>query len=212
MRNSFWFRKLVGLSLLAGLIAGCAAPTQRISDADKKAFKTVNISNDVKKPPLIYYLGASGSAGLMFGLVGALATQDARERQLKAFQEQVEKNGVFIERIVFEELEKAVRESGKLAVSDKPEPGAATLSVSIVQYGFSVPNALSSKLVPILHLKCDMADAGGRIVWSASDRVLTLGNPAEAVEAAQIRENPKVMENAWRTAAKAIAANILKEF
>jgi hypothetical protein len=211
MNPLYSFRVVVVALLVTGLAAGCAAPTQKVSDTDRKAFSTVRINGDVKKPASIYYLGPGGATGLAFGIVGALATESTRERQLKTFQEQVEKNGVFIEKIVLEEIDTAVRQSGKLSVSDKPDAASATLQISILQYGFSVQNAFGSKMVPILSVRCEVVDPTGRTIWSAGDRVLTLGNPAEAVTAEEL-QNPKTMETSWRTAARAIAANIVKEF
>jgi hypothetical protein len=200
------------LLVVAVLVSGCAGPSQTLSDSDRKAFRTVNISPDVKKPPAPYYVGPGGAAGMLGGAIGAAATQGVRDEQLKNFQGWIQSNGVVIEKIVLEEIDKAVRASGKLTVSGTPGPAAATMRISIEQYGFSVSNALSSTVVPILYIRCEMVEPGGRTIWSAGDRTLTLGNPGEAVTPVQLRNNPKAMESSWRSAAKAIAANIVKEF
>jgi hypothetical protein len=200
------------LLLLAALLAGCASPTQKISDADRSRYGTVFLDQQVQKPPQMYYLGPEGALGLSFGLIGALATQSTREAGTQRFVEAMEQHGVRIENIVINELFDAIRLSGKLVMREQPGPDVATFRVIIEQYGFSVPNTLSSKLVPMLYVKCEMVDPSGRVVWSASDRTLSLGNPAEAIPAEEMRNDPKLVLQQWTIAAKAIAAKILQEF
>jgi len=191
--------------LLALLLAGCAA-VQPISDVERKKITNVVVSETVTKPPAMSYLGSIG--GLMFGAVGAAATGPTMEDGRKAAQAFVEKNGISIEKIVLEEMTAAIRRSGKFPLADQPKAGGAVINIAIVQYGFSIPHGFSSKLVPTLFVRCDMKDTAGKLVWSSSERVLTLGNPVEGVEPEVFRSNPKAMEASWRAAAKHIAGAI----
>ena len=202
---------LSGLLFLAVLASGCAPAPQKMSAADRKAIQFVSISSDVPKPPAPYYLGPGGGVGLMFGALGAIVTEPGREKGRTSLLDFVEKNGVSIERIVLEEFDAALRRSGKLLVADKAEPGAATIKITIRQYGLSIPNGFSSKLVPILSVLCEMTDAYGKIVWSAGDRVLPLGNPVEGLPAEEIRDDAKAIERAWRAAAKYVSESIVRE-
>lgn len=200
---------LLGWILL--LVAGCAS-VQPISDADRKAVTAVFIGREVAKPPAIYYLGPGGAAGLMFGAIGGALSASSIEESRKSFQAYAERNGISIEKIVYEEVAAAAKASGKLPLVDAPRAGASTLIVSVYQYGFSIPNGFSSKLVPILALRCELKDAAGKLVWSADDRLLTLGNPVEPAEPEAIRNDPKAMEASWRAAAKHLAASIVAQY
>lgn len=199
------------LVALALLLAGCVSNPQKMSDADRKAVHQVVVSPNVAKPPDIYYLGPGGGAGLMFGALGAIATESGRADARTSLREFVEKNGVKIEKIVLEEFTAALKASGRLPIADKPGPGSATLSVAIRQYGLSIPNGFSSNLVPILYLECSMTDTSGKTVWNAGDRLLTLGNPIEARPGEALRNDHKAIEAVWREAARHLSAAILKE-
>jgi len=202
---------LRGLLFISILVSGCALAPQKMSESDRKAIQLASINSNVVKPAAPYYLGPGGAVGVMFGALGAVATEPGREEGRNAFRDFLQKNGISIERIVLEEFSAALRGSGKLSIADKAEAGAATINITIRQYGLSIPNGFSSKLVPILFLVCEMVDASGKTVWRASDRVSPLGNPVEGLPAEQIRNDPKAIENAWRAAAKHISANIVKE-
>jgi hypothetical protein len=56
-----------------------------------------------------------------------------------------------------------------------------------------------------------MVDAGGKTVWSAADRLLTLGNPVEGRPGEALRNDAKAIEGAFRAAARHVSASIVKE-
>jgi len=197
--------------LISALLAGCAPVTQKMSDADRKAVRVANINPNVTKPPEPYYLGPGGGIGLAFGALGAIVTEPGRAAGRSSLAEFLDRNGVSIERIALEELGAALRASGKLQIADRAEPGAATISIVIKLYGLSIPHGFSSNLVPVLQMECAMVDAGGKTVWSAGDRLLSLGNPVEARPAEELRNDARAIENGLRAAARHIAGNIAKE-
>jgi hypothetical protein len=196
---------------LAILVAGCAA-TQTVSDPNRKQVSSVTISGSVAKPPSMFYLGPGGASGLMFGAIGGALAAQSIEDSRKTFQEHVDKNGISIEKIVLEEVSTAIRQSGKFRLADSPQNGGAVISVSIFQYGFSIPNGFSSRLVPIVGVRCEMKDASGRVLWSSQERTHPLGNPVEPIDPEVIRNDPKVLESSWRAAAKYVAAAIVNGF
>ena len=199
----------LAIAFFALLLVGCVA-VQPISDAERRKVSSVVINEQLSKVPTIYYLGGMG--GLMFGAVGAAAGAQSMEDSRKSFQAFVEKSGISIDRIVLEEMTAAIQRSGKFPLAARPEPGGAAIDIFIAQYGFSIPHGFSSKLVPIVSIRCEMKDAAGKVIWSARDFTTTLGNPVEAVEPEAIRNDPKVMEAAWRAAAKHLAAAIVSGY
>jgi hypothetical protein len=199
----------LSIAILGTLVAGCAT-TQSLSDEDRKKISVVGINSNVRKAPDMSYRGPESAFFLAFGAVGGAAAYGASLEPARVLQDFAEKNGIFIEKIAFQEIDAAIRQSGKLKVSDTGEETAATINIFVYLYGFSIPHGFSSNLVPSLAIMCQMVDATGKIIWSASDNVLPLGNPAAPMSLEAMRNDPKLMENAWRIAAKQIAGNIAK--
>lgn len=185
-------------------LAGCGT-TSLVSDPARKSLAAVAIDANVSKPPQMFYLGPGDGGGLMFGAIGGAAAAGPIERSRIAFQGFIEQRGISIEKVVREEVEEALRRSGKLAIGQ----GGGTLRIAILQYGFGVPHLASSYVVPIIGLRCDILDAGGKVVWSTSERLSTLGNPHEAIKPEAMRDNPALIEQSWRAAAKGLATNIV---
>jgi len=203
-------RKFLPAVVLAAILASACAPApQRLGESERKALRSVAVDANVTKPPEPFYLGPGGGFGLSFGALGAAATEGVRAQERATLVEFVERNGVSIERIVLEEFTGALRGSGKLRLAESA--GDATIRIVIRQYGLSIPNGFSSNLVPILFVVCEMKDPAGRVLWSASDRISTLGNPVEGRPADEIRNDARAIEAAWRAAARHVSANILKD-
>lgn len=196
--------------ILSVLLTGCAS-TQKLSEQDKKRIEAVKLNSKVERPKEMYYFGPGASIGLLFGAVGgaiAGASNIGPGNEMLSFAEQ---NGVRIEEIVAQEFEGALRQSGKLKIVDMAGDNGATINLSVIQFGFSVPNGFSSKLVPVVSFKSEMVDAGGNVIWSARDSVLPLGNPVEGEPADALRLNAKAIEAAWRAAVKHIARSMVEE-
>jgi hypothetical protein len=207
-------KSALGGSVLATLFAslvitGCAAPTQKLSAEERGRIDMVQVNKRVQKPAGMYYLGPS--VAVLFGPVGVLAAQSSQMDDAKALLEYAEKNGVFIEQIAHQEVELALRESGKLKVSDTAGTGDTVMNVLVYQYGFSIPTGFSSRLVPIVGMRCELADPTGRVFWRGTERVLPLGNPVDSIALEDLRKDPKRIEDAWRRAARHIAKAIFDE-
>ena len=209
MNISFRGTRFICLLALLFLLSACAT-TQNLSDEDRGKISVVRINSNVQKVPAMYYLGPGTGIFFAFGAIGGAVAAAASVEPGKALQEFAEKNGIFIEKIAFQEIDTALRQSGKLKVSDSGEATAATINVLVYQYGFSIPHGFSSNLVPVVAIRCEMVDAAGKVIWSANDTVLTLKNPAAPMSLEAMRDNPKSIEDAWRSAARRIAGNIAR--
>ncbi len=163
------------------------------------------ISPDVKKVPTMYYSGPENWAP---GLIPLLGNDKPIGEDLEL---QALSNDIHIQQIALEEVTAALRSSGKVEVQSDAKQSDHVLTISITQYGFSVPNGFSTKLVPMLMMVCSIMDPAGRVVWKGSDLVLPLGNPVNAETPEDLYRQPMLIEHAWRTAAKVIAANIVKQ-
>lgn len=192
------------------LLSGCAS-TQQLSEQDKKKIEVVRLNDQVKRPKEMFYFGPGASIGFAFGAIGgaiAAASQIGPGQELLAY---AERNGVRIEEIVAQEFGEALRQSGKFRISDTTEANGATISLSVFQFGFSVPNGFSSKLVPVIAYSGEMVDASGNVLWRASQSLSPLGNPVDGMPADELRANPKAIEAAWRAAARHMANNMVQE-
>jgi hypothetical protein len=199
--------RCMGLLALPLLLSACAT-TQPLSDEDRKKVSAVSISSNVQKAPVMYYLGPDAAPFFAMGAIGGAVIAATSVEPARVLQEYAEKNGIFIEKIAFQEIDAAIRQSGKLRVSAPGEATEAIMNVYVYQYGFSIPTGFSSNLVPVMAIKCEMVDTAGKVIWSANDSVLTLRNPAPPMSLQAMRDDPKRIEEAWRRAAKHIAGKI----
>ena len=192
---------------LSVFISGCAS-TQKMSSTDRQNLTNVKISTEVEKAPEMYYLGPG--IGMFFGAIGGAITAISQGPAKNSLQAFAEDNNIHIEQIVLEEANKAFKQSGKLSIIENQNIHSTSLNIEVSQYGFSIPNGFSSKLVPIVRIKCSLVDTLGKTIWSSNDYVTTLGNPAEASSMDELKNNPKLIEDSWRVASKTILANIVK--
>jgi hypothetical protein len=203
--------RFVAIMAAALLVCGCAA-TQKLSDADRAKFKTAKINGTVEKGQVFLLAPGGANIGLMFGAIGGAAASGSIEDSRKAFADFLDKNSISIEKIVREEVEQALRESGKLAIASAGETSAPTLNIAVPQYGFGVTHLLSSNVVPVIQIKCDLVDGSGKLLWSANDRMLpTVASPMESTTWAKLHDDPKQIEEQWRKASKYLAKKIVDE-
>jgi hypothetical protein len=193
----------LSLLLLGAICSGCAT-TQNLAVADRQKLKSIAISPDVKKAETMYYSGPESWAP---GLIPFRTSKPIGEDlELQALS-----NNIHIDQIVLEEVTAAFKSAGKVTVEADKERSGNLLSIRIVQYGFSVPNGFSSKLVPMLMIICSISDSTDRVTWKGSKMVLPLGNPAKAEKPEDLYQQPMLIERAWRTAARYAAENIAKQ-
>lgn len=203
--------KLVAIISVVLLVSACAT-SQPLSDTDRAKFKSTKISAAVNKGQLFLLAPSGANIGLMFGLVGGLAAAGPIEESRQVFATYLEKNSISIERVVREEIETALRQSGKIAIVSLEDPALPTINISVPQYGFGVTHLLSSNVVPVIQIQCDMIDNSGRVLWSASDRMLpSIASPMESTTWEQLRDNPKQIEEQWRKASRFLANKIVAE-
>jgi hypothetical protein len=200
-----------GLVAVALILCGCAA-TQKLSDEDRGKFKSAQIQGTVEKGQLFLLAPSGANIGLMFGAVGGLAASGAIEDSQKAFAAFLEKNAISVDTIVREEIEAALRASGKLAIVGSAETAPAAIKIALPQYGFGVTHLLGSKVVPVMWIKCDLVDGSGKLLWSANERMLpSIASPMESTTWEDMRDNPKQIEEQWRKASRYLAKKIVDD-
>jgi hypothetical protein len=203
--------KLFTVMIATLLLFGCAS-TQKMTDADRAKFKTVKINNKVQTGQLFLLAPGGANIGLMFGAIGGALASGSIEDSQKAFAGFLERNSIFIDKIVREEVELALRESGKATIAGSGEASAPALNVYVPQYGFGVTNLLGSSVVPVLSIKCEIVDGAGQVIWNSNDRMgPSIANPMESMTWAQMHDDPKQIEEQLRKAAKYLAKKIIAE-
>jgi hypothetical protein len=191
------------------LLSGCAT-TQKLSDDDRRKIATVRINSAVQKTPEMFYMGPGAGVFMLFGAIGGAALAAASAGPAEAIQDFAEKKGIFIEKIAFEEIDAAIRQSGKLKVLNSGEPTDAVVNVIVYHYGFAIPHGFSSRLGPVIGIRCEMMDAAGKVLGTAYDFVVK--SPVETMTLEEMRDDPTRIASAWRAAAKLVARNIAREF
>lgn len=201
--------KTAAILAVALALSACGS-TQRLSETDRTQLKTVTVSNSVQKGPLFLLAPGGSNIGLMFGAVGGLAASGSLKTSEAVFSAFLDAHAVSIDRIVREEFEKVLRESGKVAIAAPGTTAVPVMSISVPQYGFGVPHMLSSNVVAVMQIKCALTDSTGKVLWSESERILpSIASPMDSTTWAQLRENPKLIETQWRTAARFLALKVV---
>jgi len=196
---------LLCVALLVTL-AGCASTPKLDQQAGQS---DVRIDPAVVTATEMYFYGPGSAFGALGGAIGGLITAAANEGPGERLDKFAKDNGIHIDQIVQEEATKAFRDSGKLRLVDSPGAATATMKVSIAMYGFSIPNGFSALLVPILKIKCQLVGADGKVIWSANDETMPLGNPVEGSSLDALYKDPKLIEASWRAAARTIMKEIV---
>lgn len=189
------------------LVSGCAS-TPELSNEARAAIFGVTINQDISKSKM-FYQGPGSGAFAIFGVVGGLASVAANSSPGEILSKYAEDNGIFIEKIVAEELANALQEKHKIPLLSAPDKNSGVIDIQVYHYGFSIAHGLSSKLYPALGIKVSMRDKSGKELWSARDSIMPISSDVAALELEQIRSNPQLMESAWRQTAKVIATNIV---
>lgn len=205
--------KVMSAILMALAISGCAT-SQKMSSADKEKIKSTQVSQSVQKGEIFLLAPGGATAAMMFGPVGALATSGEHANAQTSFVDFLKKNDISIEKIVQEEFEAALRASGKLVVvsaSATADASVPTIKLSVPQYGFGVTHLLGSNVVPVLQIKSEMMDSSGKVVWSASDRMLpSIASPMDAMAWTQLANDPKQIEEQLRKASKYLSNKLVQ--
>lgn len=203
--------RLIAILAATLMLFGCAT-SQRMTTEDKAKISAVRISDSVEKGQVFLLAPGGANVGLMFGALGGAAASGSIENARTAFADYLARNAVSIEKIVREEVEVALRSSGKLAIAGSPDTAAPTMKIAVPQYGFGVTHLLGSNVVPVLQISCEMIDGSGKVVRSASDRMLpSVASSMNAIAWTQVANDPKQMEAQWRKAARYLADMLFKQ-
>jgi len=211
MRRTTRFINLITATSFILMSYGCAT-SQKMAAEDKARITSIQINDSVEKGQAFLLPPGGASVGLMFGAVGGAVSAGSIANAQEAFTAYLATNSISIERIVREEITNAIRDSGKFSITATPDTSAPSIKIAVQQYGFGVTHLLSSNVVPVLHIKCDMIDGNGKIIWHASDRMLpSIASPMVALPWDQLTSDPKQIEEQLRKAAKFLAEKLIKE-
>lgn len=221
------------------MLPGCF--NQSLNVADRQVLKTIRITPPYIAHPLYYYTGkkkqklseeigsavgevlGKGLADLAFGKnTGAytpnvIGSQDSDyepndEEAAKKLETFLDKNNIAIDKIVFDELNDALRKAGKIPVTEIADQTTTILKIKVFEHGFYVLNGFSGDVVvPLLSVWCKLIDSNGKQIWADHHNIEVAGSPVKAVPLKEFTENAKAIENLWRSAAKIAIENILVE-
>ena len=183
-----------------------------MSADDRQKVKAVRVSESVEKGQVFLLAPGGASASLMLGAVGGAASSGAIADAQANLADHLAKHGISIEKIVRDEVLNAIRSSGKLSIASAADAQAPSLKIEVPQYGFGVTHLLSSNVVPVLQVKCEMVDPSGKVIWAASERMLpSIASPMDATAWTQLTSDPKQMEAQLQKAARFLAEKLVQE-
>ncbi|WP_445682385.1 hypothetical protein [Radicibacter daui] len=206
-RSLFQSGRGLGLSLFAAaclILTGCAT-TPKLNAPN---LGEVRLDPAVTIPDEMHYMGPGSEFGFAFGAIGAAIAYEANRAPGEKFKKFAEANNIHFDQILLDEARKAFEQSGKLNLTDGQGNNTPTLRVKALVYGFAMPHAFSSTLVPIVTIVCTLTGPDGKVIWSAKDYVQPAGNPVDGKTPDELRANPQLIEEGWRTAVRTIMTNI----
>ena len=201
--------KAIAMLTIALMLSACAS-TQRMSEADRASTKTVAVSRAVQKGELFLLAPGGANIGLMFGAVGGALGSESMANERTAFNNFLRTNAVSIDAIVRDEFVKVLRASGKVAIGKPGDAALPVLKLSIPQYGFGVTHLMSSTVVPVLHIKGELTDSAGKMLWTDTESMLpSIASPMESTTWQKLHDDPKLIEKEWRKAAHYLAKKLV---
>lgn len=186
------------------ILAGCAT-TPKLNAPN---LGEVRLDPAVTIPDEMHYMGPGSEIGFAFGAIGAAIAYEANRAPGEKLKKLAEANNIHFDQIVLDEARKAFEQSGKLNLTDEQGNNTSILTVKALVYGFAMPHAFSSTLVPIVTIECSLTAPDGKVIWSAKDYVQPAGNPVDGKTPDELRANPQLIEEGWRTAVRTIMTNI----
>lgn len=196
---------LLCVALLVTL-AGCAS-TPKLDQQSGQS--DVRIDPAVVTATEMYFYGPGSAFGALGGAIGGLITAEANKGPGEQLRQFAQDNGILIDQIVREEATKAFRDSGKLHLTDNAGANTATMKLSIYRYGFMTTSGFDSDLTPMLGLTCELVGPDGKTIWAAKNIVLPSDGVVKGSTPDEFRANPKLIEAAWRAAAKSVMKQIV---
>ena len=215
----------LGIVGIAAVLCGCAIQPQKLSDEERKKISAVRINGStVKKtsdvslyiPPAVVLGGLFGALGAVGDIAVESTKEDAREQARKSLAAVVEKGGVSIEKIVRDEFEHALRDSGKVVIANEDDKSAPVVNITVQRYGFNGTMSGRGEVVPVMKIDCAIVDSFGKKIWNATEE-LSVPNPpftpqvVEPVDWDKLREDPQLIEDRWRKGSSYLAKKIVSE-
>lgn len=197
-------KRIVILILTLAAVTGCATfgTTVKLSDANRPKLNTIYINNKIPVDKLHYF-----GPGVPPRIGDTLFTQEVAILRINQF---VTENKIAIDEIVKQAMVNELTKSGKTITSDIKD-ALSVMHLTVHEYGFSIPNGFSSKLVPWIMLKVDVLDQSGTTIWSYQHFLDPINNPFEAVPALEILDNAENMREALTEGAKGFAKILVEE-
>lgn len=192
------------LVVIVLFVSSCA--TNKVALREGVNLSAISIEENISIPSEIYYVGPGFGVGMLFGAIGgaiAGANSASKSEVIKKFAKEHE---IEIEQIVRRAFESEINKNNNLEINNNSEN---KLSIIVKQYGLSIPNGFSRKLVPVLLVEAEIKDGENAVIWRDRDHVLPLSKTVKPFKLNQLKANPKLLENAWKAAAERAAKEII---
>ena len=197
-------KRIVILILTLAAVTGCATfgTTVKLSDANRPKLNTIYI-NDKIPVDGIHYFGP----GVPPRIGDTSFTQEVAISRINQF---VTENKIEIDEIVKQAMVNELTKSGKTITGDIKD-ALSVMHLTVLKYGFSIPNGFSSKLVPFIIMRVDVLDQSGTTIWSYQNFLDLMDNPVEAVPALEILNNAENMRIALTEGVNGFAKILVEE-
>lgn len=185
-----------------------------MSDADRKAIRSVSIAKTVVMPPSPVVAGrASQTAGFWGGPIATVVMANRENSDVVQFKKHVETYKIDIGEIVRQEFITQLKAANAFPAI-VAEGGNATFDLTIESYGLAHGFSMSptnAPLRPTLRLIAKLSTPDGKIVWQNAETLTALSSDIPAYPVADYYTTPGKVEEAFKKAGELIAKGLLKE-
>lgn len=195
------------LIFFVSVLAGCGS-TQKMSDADRQAVKSISVNPEVFVVEEMFYMGPSSGIGFMFGAIGGAITAAANMGPAEEIAQYARANNVMIDNIVKSEFEKQIQ--GRRLFVLNGQRVDAQLNIKIEQYGIAITHGFSSVLSPVLRASAQLVDRHGKVLWENYDYVTAMADGTPEFTIDELKSDPEKLAVSWEKAAEIVVGNILK--
>ena len=200
------FNQYLSLALVM-IMCGCTS-TQKLSDNNKKELKSFSISSDIthKNKEIYYFPPGASAAGAFGGLLGAAIHDSATKNKKKAFLNAVKSCGVNLNQELHSALKDSFLKNSRYQIT---ENAGHKMKITVINYGFSVPNGFSSHLVPFLDVKCELFNSSGKKIWQAGHQTSIMNSKAKKFKPSEGIKDKDLIATSLRHAIKEVSEKVI---
>lgn len=155
---------------------------------------------------------ASIIAGTTAGLISGASLTSLTAFQPMGVEAAIQKHGISLKKIIVEEFRAAVADSPRFDLVANRSNEQAQFQLEVMKYGLVKTMGFHMQMRPVIQLKASLVDSTGKRLWLHYARVDSGTKALPLHHFDDWQEQPGLLRDGYRKAARAVAAALLAEF